>query len=91
MGIDVALGFVLLGWGLIESAVNLGDLIASKKEQREYLGFMQYTVQQGDTLWKIAKDFNLTYGEILKFNTIKDINKIYAGTTLVIPIREREQ
>lgn len=90
MSVEVGLGFVLLGWGLIESTVNLGDWIASKKEQREYLGFMQYTVQQGDTLWKIAKDFNLTYGEILKFNTIKDINKIYAGTTLVIPIRERD-
>ena len=91
MSIEVGLGFILLGWGLIDFAVQLGNWIAPKKEQREYLGFMQYTVQQGDTLWKIAKDFNLTYGEILKFNTIKDINKIYAGTTMIIPIREREQ
>ena len=50
-----------------------------------------YTVQKGDTLWKIAEDF---YGDGKKWNNIyrmnkdciRDPNKLKPGTRLVIPI-----
>lgn len=44
-----------------------------------------YTVQPGDTLWKIAKKFNTTHHEIQHMNNIKNPNRIYPGQTFVVP------
>lgn len=45
-----------------------------------------YVVQKGDTLTKIAKDFNTTVDAIMKVNPqIKDKNKIYVGEKILIP------
>lgn len=43
-----------------------------------------YIIQPGDTLSGIAKKFNTTVEKIAKDNNIKDINKIYAGQSLII-------
>ena len=43
------------------------------------------TVKKGDTLSKIAKANNTTVAAIAKENNIKDVNKIYAGSSLNIP------
>ncbi|MGI6150782.1 MAG: LysM peptidoglycan-binding domain-containing protein [Christensenellales bacterium] len=45
---------------------------------------MQYTIQKGDTLSKIAKKFNTTVEALSAQNNIKNPNKIYAGDALVI-------
>lgn len=55
---------------------------------------MSYTIQSGDSLWKIAKQqYNLTsnkdiqakIAEIAKENNITDINLIISGSTLTLP------
>ena len=55
---------------------------------------MSYTIQSGDSLWKIAKqEYNLTsnkdiqakIAEIAKENNITDINLIISGSTLPLP------
>ncbi len=55
---------------------------------------MSYTIQSGDSLWKIAKQqYNLTsdkdiqakIAEIAKENNITDINSIISGSTLTLP------
>jgi len=43
-----------------------------------------YTVQKGDTLFKIANQFNTTVQEIAKKNNISNPNKIYFGQYLNI-------
>lgn len=45
---------------------------------------MQYTIQKGDTLSKIAKKFNTTVEALAAQNNIQNPNKIYAGDTLTI-------
>ena len=44
-----------------------------------------YLIKKGDTLSAIAKKFNTTVSALAKANNIKNVNKIYAGKTLVIP------
>lgn len=44
-----------------------------------------YKIQKGDTLSKIAKQYNVSINELARLNNIKDINKINAGTILKLP------
>jgi len=44
-----------------------------------------YIVQKGDTLYSLAKRYNITVARIIKENNIKD-NTIYLGQQLAIPI-----
>ena len=49
--------------------------------------YMIYTVQAGDTLWKIARKYNCSVTEIVAANSdrIKNPNRIHAGWQLKIP------
>ena len=49
--------------------------------------YMTYTVQAGDTLWKIARKYNCSITEIMVANSdrIKNPNRIHAGWQLKIP------
>ena len=57
-------------------------------EDVEY--FKLYTIEFGDTLGSICEKFDLNYNEniskIIKINSITDINKIYAGQILYLPV-----
>jgi LysM repeat protein len=46
-----------------------------------------YVVQNGDTLWKIAKKYNTTVEGLLKVNDIDDSNVIKVDEKLIIPGR----
>ena len=49
--------------------------------------YLTYTVQTGDTLWKIARKYNCSITEIMAANSdrIKNPNRIHAGWQLKIP------
>ena len=44
-----------------------------------------YTVQKGDTLYKIAKNFNVTVAQLVRVNNLNDKNRLSIGMELVIP------
>ena len=44
-----------------------------------------YLVQKGDTLWKLAKKFNITVDELARLNNIDDVNLIYEKEKLWVP------
>lgn len=48
-------------------------------------GKVLYTIKRGDTLTKIANEFDTTVSEIVSLNNIKNPNLIYAGTTIRVP------
>ena len=43
-----------------------------------------YIVQNGDTLWKIAKKYNATIEELTTINDIENPEKLYPGQKLLI-------
>lgn len=55
-----------------------------------YFGTITHTVSTGDTLFKIAPTYNTTIENILKFNNIPNINLIYPGQRIVIPLSPPE-
>ena len=50
------------------------------------LTYTEYMVSRGDSLWKIAKDFNTTVNEIMEFNGLTSAN-LQIGDVLKIPNR----
>ena len=55
-----------------------------------YFGTLTYTVVPGDTLYKIAHDYNSTVSNVLKFNSIPNPNLIYIGQQIIIPLSPPE-
>ena len=49
------------------------------------------TILRGDTLSKIAKEYGTTVNELAKINNIQNINLIYAGRTLRVPISNSQE
>ncbi len=49
--------------------------------------FIQYKIVRGDTLSHIARVYGTTVEELVRINHIKDKNKIYAGDTILIPVK----
>lgn len=54
-------------------------------EDRPYMTI--YVVQKGDTLWMIAKRYNVTLDALIKANNIQNPDLIYPGQRLIIPRR----
>lgn len=51
-----------------------------------YFGTILYAVEPGDTLSSLARTFNTTVENILKFNRIRNPDLIYIGQELEIPL-----
>ena len=65
--------------------INMIDNIEEIDENFNSYSLVIYFVQNGDTLWKIAKKFRSTVDQIAKINNIEDENKIDVGQKLYIP------
>lgn len=55
-----------------------------------YFGTIEYKVVKGDSLYTIARAFNTTIENILKFNNIPNTNIIYVDQVIVIPLSPPE-
>ncbi|MEW8973850.1 MAG: 5'-nucleotidase C-terminal domain-containing protein [Tissierellaceae bacterium] len=45
----------------------------------------EYTVKQGDVLWKIGRQFGKTWEELAEFNNLKNPHLIYPGQVILVP------
>lgn len=48
-----------------------------------------YTVQKGDTLYRIARKFNITVAELARINNLNDRNRLSIGMGLIIPDNDK--
>ena len=48
--------------------------------------YIEYTIKKGDTLSEIAKEHNTTVKVLKELNNIANVNKIYAGDIIKIPV-----
>lgn len=57
----------------------------SVEDNRSNEEYMNYTVQSGDTLWKLAQTYDTTIEEIMEINNIQSAGSLYIGQSLVLP------
>ena len=63
-------------------------LVPVERDGDEGVKYVEYKVKRGDTLHRIADEWNKGVNEIALFNHIKNPNLIYAGEVIRIPIAE---
>ncbi|MGB9812936.1 MAG: DUF3794 and LysM peptidoglycan-binding domain-containing protein [Thermovenabulum sp.] len=68
---------------VIEPEEEAPEKPGEKPEEKPSLTI--YIVQKGDTLWKIAKRYNVTVESIVKANKLENPNMIMPGQQLIIP------
>ena len=59
-----------------------------KPDENENTQTKKIKIKWGDTLCKIAKEYNTTVEELVKLNNISNPNLIYAGSNLIVPIKK---
>ncbi len=69
---------------LTSDALSIGQVLVIPTSNGESSTMTQYTVQNGDSLWSIAKKFNTTVDELKRLNGLTS-NSLRIGQTLRIP------
>ena len=68
------------------------SFVENSKQESDEAKFITYTVVEGDTLAKICSEHGLDYKTniniIIELNNIKDVNLIYVGQKLLLPMGE---
>lgn len=64
--------------------IFLSDRTHVKEPSIESTKVMYYSVKRGDTLYKIAREYNVTVSQIVSWNNIQNRNLIYPGQVLKI-------
>lgn len=68
---------------LTSNIISIGQKLLIEKNIKP--NTIVYTVQKGDSLWRIAKNFNTTVDDLIKLNNLSTIN-LQIGDKLLIPI-----
>ena len=74
--------------GLTSNIIMVGQVLKIPNaidEENNYDQYEEYVVQKGDSLWKIAKKYNLSVDDIVDFNELTSLN-LKIGDVLKIPV-----
>lgn len=55
------------------------------------MDYARYVVQPGDTIYKIAKTYQLEMAEIINLNHLKHPDRIYPGQVLLLPVHDNHE
>ena len=74
---------------LTSNALTIGQLLRiPTKKEAEAANYIIYTVKSGDSIYQIAKNYNVTINEIKEFNKLNS-NLLNIGQQLIIPIEQK--
>lgn len=68
-----------------DSANNASTTVSTLPPTTTTIEDREYTVQPGDSLYKIAEKFNLSAPELVRLNNIKTPDRVPVGTVLKLP------
>ena len=70
---------------MISANLNPGDYIIIPKMESENLYFDKYVIRKGDTIYSIARSFNVSPSYLLRLNGLNDADVIYPGESIFVP------
>jgi len=77
--------FVLSGCATVPSPVNESGEYVTKPTVRQKIPGIYHKVEKGQTLWRVAKIYDISIDQIVKANRIPDATQISVGQLLFIP------
>lgn len=70
---------------MMGSNLRVGDYIVVPKMNNENLYFTRYTIKDGDTIYAIAKKYNIDYNFLLRLNGLNENDIVYSGDYIFVP------
>lgn len=70
---------------MVGTVLNPGDYIVVPRVENDNLYFRKYTIQKGDTIYDIARQYNISPSYLLRLNGLNENDVIYSGETIFIP------
>ena len=65
--------------------LNPGDYLVVPKMDNENLYFTRYTIKNGDTIYSIARRYNIDSKFLLRLNGLNENDIIYSGDYIFVP------
>lgn len=65
--------------------LNSGDYIVVPKMDNENLYFTRYNIKDGDTIYSIARSYNIDPKYLLRLNGLNENDIIYSGDYIFVP------
>lgn len=65
--------------------LNPGDYIVVPKMDNDNLYFTRYTIKNGDTMYSIARRYNIDPKYLLRLNGLNENDTIYSGDYIFVP------
>ena len=82
---NVSIENLKLANDLTSNLLNVGQILKIPKEEKPTTGdYSIYTIAKGDSLYSIAKKYNLSVDELIKYNNLDSTN-LSVGEQLLIP------
>lgn len=72
---------------LTSNVLSIGQVLTIPKTNEKYI---TYTIKKGDTLYSIARNYNISVNELMRINNLST-SILTVGQTLVIPLNNTEQ
>lgn len=75
------------GWARVYDEIGINvvvDIEELEELPKQQSGIFVYFVKEGDNLWSIAKQYNTTIDNILRFNTLPDGENLEVGSRIVV-------
>lgn len=63
-----------------------GEALVARREPKPKLQVVHYTVQEGDTLWRLARSYNVELALLMAVNSIQVPELLKIGQRLIIPL-----
>ena len=70
---------------MVGTVLNPGDYIIVPKMENENIYFSRYTVKDGDTMYSIARKYNIDPKFLLRLNGLNENDIIYVGDSIFVP------
>ena len=69
----------------LTSGVIPGEYVVIPNKMGENMYFRKYTIQKGDTIYSIAREYGISSKNLLRLNGLNENDTIYPGDMILVP------